>query len=314
MAEEVVVAPGTETVKPAGPAVVPDSSRSKLVDQIRQNQVDFVSSRPRSLADDAPQFPEAPVAPAGEAALEGNVDATTEQRLKDTQKWGHEKAKEAKDAQAQVSTLATALADAKTKLTAIYSHPDLAPLALAAVGAGDNEYKAALEAYKAAPNEDEAVIVAIRKGAEIGRQQAITEVEKRQVEGENRRRAALKNQEMERIVTETVSQAAPDVPLRMFWACAPQASAECPPNIVVPAERSAWQITRAIELAREEIKPRIEQAQRTERETTNIQRDAAAVMPGGGGSGPAARAAEPTKPLTMVEQMNALREKQGILG
>lgn len=242
-----------------------------------------------------------PVGDSVASASDGNADPATEQRLKDTQAWGHQKAAEAKELREQ--------------LLRIYTHPELAPIVAGTLdgtpeqGAADAELDAAYEAYRVNPDDKEAWKSIIRVSTAKARKEVATEQEQRAIARANRIREHRKQLAVFKTVSQEVQKRAPDVPVSSFWWYARRAQTETPTHLTSTIDRMAWQMDRAIQLARSEVGPRMQTATRAAAEAVAVQRTADAVMSGGGSARPESRPSTEIPP-TFAEQMRALRPRR----
>ena len=300
------IVPGSTPPVPTAPAAPPSGDSAPVV------------SAPAVPVVPAPVVvPPEPVAPSPEdsAPRPGETSEQTAQRLKDTQAAFHAKAAEAKAA-----TTAAAAAEAenvtlRTRLTEIYSHPDLAPLVAHATGTpgegADPELEAAYEKYKLNPDDKAAWLDLVKLNEERATKRVMATLHTQDIERANQARIQTRQRLIYENTSATVQKVAPDVPLELFWSAAVinRAQAETPATLTHPAERNLWQMRRAIELSRAILQPHRTQAITAAAEAAAAQTPAGAVMPGGGAAPrPAGGGAEAPIP-TFAEQMRSLKPK-----
>jgi hypothetical protein len=255
--------------------------------------------------------PPAPPAPAPEAA----VPTTTEQqRVAAAQARMHEATTEAAQLREQNAALVQQHAALEQQLAGILMHPQLRPLEPAAPAAqAGADTRALYEEYSRQPDEAAAFGYLLTKAEERAARQAEHKLTERERQMANAQRAEAQNLAIHHTIETHVAQIAPDVSPTLFWAMTHRAAAETPPVVTTRgvAAKLAWQMARAIELARAEVGPRVAQANEAATTHAATLRAANAVMPGQAGAGrPGAPAPDTTPVPNMVTQLRGLQDRR----
>ena len=213
--------------------------------------------------------PKAPVA--GDSPAPGSE---AEKRLKDTQAWGHQQAEEN--------------ARLRGQLKQIFDNPLLnrvinaAQTGVAPKNDTENDIARAWKEYREAPDDETAFKKLIDFASERGKNEALETFNEILVNRENATRTQQQQVEAATTINRAVTEAAPDVPLELFWAMSQRAESETPENITDPATRIAWQVDRSVALARAVLKPSVDKVIAAADQDTAVNRGAAAIMSGGG--------------------------------
>jgi len=260
--------------------------------------------------------PSAPLAPSSAAPPEGTPAANEARRIADAQRAMHAATGEAASLRKEVQSRDSEITELKDRLGRIYADPLMAPFAPPAPGTpatdDEAEYKAAYQHYKDAPDDEQAITRLMRATEERTLKRVSTALEERERTQHAHTQQQKRKAAIHRAVSDTVASTAPDVPLRLFWACAGQAQAETPVDFTDPRERVLWQTERAIALARAELAPRLTQATAAATEAASIRAQAGPVMPGGAHGRPTPSTAPAgTQSMTMADQMRA--HQRGLL-
>lgn len=231
--------------------------------------------------------------------------ADAEKRIRDTQAWGHAKAQEA--------------AKLRSELNALFNHPVFGQLLRAgmedevrrAPGQDvDPEIKAAWLEYQSAPNDEAAFQKLLTFAERRAARRAAAYMQRMQRERDVRAAVIQRNRMAAQTVEETVSQVAPDIPLPLFWAMAPRAELETPPEIKAKSwgEQIEWQTNRAIELARDVLRSKISEIQKNQTTTQAVTRSGQVMMPSGG-TPPATGGSTSGPTKSFVEQIKERQRK-----
>lgn len=307
---------GASPGAPAGPSTTPGAAPAAAPS---------APTAPRAA--DSAASPSSP-GPAGERPTE-----PVDQRLRDTQAWGHRLAGQLRTilndpelgprAKARLGLAADTAAPAAPSVP----HPGPATSSPAAEPAAPGiridpaRLEQAFQRYQAFPEgqEREAFAYLLQTAAEIAADSLLPEAEQRVLghlarrseEAHARRQAENAKASIATAVNDVVQQIAPDVDLELFWSwAAPRAARETPPHLTDPIERIQWQTERAIELTRDKQRRFAAPASQAAAEATQLQHRAGSVVPGGGGTpAPTATDSQTPKPVPFVEQMRLLKRQ-----
>ena len=267
-----------------------------------------------AVPDSSPAPAPAPVAaeaaPAGDSRPAPETGETHEQeskRLTDAQRKMHAATTEA-------AALRTENAELMQTLQAVLSDPQFAPIEVPAPQAPDpTGLKDVFAKYQALGAEDEAFAYLVENVEARAHQRVMRELQTREIRHTNFVKEQSQKLVVHNAITEAVKKIAPDITPRTFWAFTQAAVAETPPHLVRPVERLNWQAQRAIELAREEMGPRVSSAADSATQAALLARTAAAVMPAGASSsGPSWGGGAPGagEPRTFVDAVRSLQDRK----
>lgn len=282
------------------PAVtLPDSPSSAAVQPAESSAF---SAQVAPQADNQPVA--SPVVPAQE--LESPADsklAEAEQRLKDTQRWGHEKAQEAAVLKSQLNVIMNQYGDV---ITAMEARKQVSQL-----DEGDAELDQAWQDYQRSPDDKTAYRNLIQVAEDRATKKAMKLFHEQLAQRETEARVQQRNIAAAQAINKAVSDVAPDLPLPLFWAMSGQAEAECPPEIQSFTERINWQVNRAIELGYNALRPALERTRAGVVQKQAVQQQAAAIMPSGGAAPSFGVPASSGQVPNMVDQLKAFQRRQG---
>jgi len=256
-----------------------------------------------------------------------------DKRLKDTQRALHGKTEEVRAAEATAAA-ATQRADGleqqvvvlKGQLDTVLANPELRLVVAQPAAAATTEeqaYKDAYQVYKAAPDDEAAVVGLLKAAEELSFKRIRREQAQEVVQQENVRRTHETMSSVTKEISAWVQKVDPAVPLTIFWGFTRTAEAMTPPELKTApvSQRIAWQAQKALELARETLRERDQKVLEAARTGQGIEHTAGIVMAAGGARPPAPAAAGgrlnngiPTAGtgdgLSMVDQLAALHTKR----
>lgn len=250
----------TDSPQPAAVAPTPEATPAQTVD-----------------SQAAPQTPATELQP-GQDSVQQQL-AVAEQRIRDTQAWGHKNAQEN--------------AKLKNELNALFNHPVFQQVAEAQSGqtattpqqvVQDEGLKKAWAEYQASPNDEAAFAKLISLAEERGSRRAVSEVEAMLQQRETATAVRQRNVAAADTINQTVASTAPDVPLELFWAMSGRAEQETPPELQSVGERLQWQVGRAIDLSRATLANHTQRVRTAVTQQQAVTRQAGAIMPAGGTS------------------------------
>lgn len=224
-------------------------------------------------------------------------------RLQDTQRWGHQKAAEA--------------AQLKAQLAALYNHPIIQEAIKKLSGDTQTpqpdpeveELRKAWADYQQSGSDEEAFMKLVKIAESRAEAKATKKIEQTLTERQKAEQAKQQHMTAARAIEDTVKKVAPNVPVKLFWAYSEQAEAETPRELVGTLEGLAWQVDRAIALAKADLSP-AESTATPATGTSQVKTQLSAVLSSGSET-PKPAANQNTAPaVNFVDQIKALQARR----
>lgn len=223
--------------------------------------------------------------------------------------------KRVKDAQAAMHNATQRAAALESELAAILAHPLLGPLVQKAKEQAtapeqpapqEDPIAKAWQEYQAAPDDKTAFQKLIEFATARAKETVLSEVEQKRVQEENERRAAQRNVAIVQTINNKVTEAAPEVPLQLFWSMVTEAEKQTPAELTDPAKRLDWQVNKTIELSRTVLAASLDKMKTATAQSDAVKAAAAAIIPAGGAApAPSGGGAAPGAVPTFVDQIKA---------